>query len=142
MIRALALSDLIAIHEKTSAKPSCAAKIAAAVDAGILGYMLETICEAAIKCQNDRRKNMDIETVKALWKPREGSRKAGMAWWNGRAEPFSAFELPTAGNSSGMRIIEHESMVTNSCTVFDVGCGCGRFSFALENMGTSVTATD
>jgi 2-polyprenyl-3-methyl-5-hydroxy-6-metoxy-1,4-benzoquinol methylase len=76
------------------------------------------------------------------WKPREKNEEAGIAWWNGNAEKFSEMELPTVENSIGMRIIEREKMVKNSCTVLDVGCGGGRFAFALEALGAEVTATD
>lgn len=85
---------------------------------------------------------MNIETIMEAWKPREKNEEAGIAWWNGNAEKFSEMELPTVENSIGMRIIEREKMVKNSCTVLDVGCGGGRFAFALEALGAEVTATD
>jgi len=85
---------------------------------------------------------MDIETVKSLWKPHAGSTSAGIEWWNGKAEQFSAMNLPTSENSMGMRIIEREGIVFKGCSALDVGCGGGRFSFALENMGAHVSATD
>lgn len=85
---------------------------------------------------------MDISAVKELWKPKADNRKASVDWWNGMAEKFSARELPTAKESIGMRIIERENMIGKGSKVLDVGCGGGRYSFALEALGAEVTATD
>lgn len=85
---------------------------------------------------------MDIKTITEQWIPLEGSRRAGVEWWNGKAQHFAEIELPTAEKSVGMRIIERENMVKNGSFTLDVGCGCGRFSFALEAMGAEATATD
>ena len=85
---------------------------------------------------------MDIETIKGLWKPRVNNQKAGVEWWNGSAERFAAKELPTPENSMAMRIIEREGMINDGCSGLDVGCGGGRFSFALEALGVDMTATD
>ena len=85
---------------------------------------------------------MDISTIKELWKPKEDNCRASVAWWNGMAEKFSTRELPTAKESIGMRIIERENMVCKDSEVLDVGCGGGRYSFALEALGAEVTATD
>lgn len=85
---------------------------------------------------------MNIEMIMDLWKPRANNTKAGVEWWNGNAEKFSSMELPTADNSIGMRIIERERMIKSGSTMLDVGCGGGRFSFALDSVGVNVTGTD
>lgn len=85
---------------------------------------------------------MDVRTIKELWKPSSGSSRAGVEWWNGRAGHFSGMELPNTESSLGMRIIQQENMVEKGSTTLDVGCGGGRFSFALEAMGSDATATD
>lgn len=85
---------------------------------------------------------MDISTVKELWKPNLRNLKAGMEWWNSKAEKFAEKELPTAENSIAMRIIRQENMVGKGSRTLDVGCGGGRFSFVLEAMGAEATATD
>lgn len=85
---------------------------------------------------------MDIETIKDLWRPRVNNQKASVEWWNGSAEKFASKELPAAENNMAMRIIEREGMVQEGCTGLDVGCGGGRFSFALEALGAEMTATD
>ena len=85
---------------------------------------------------------MDVRTITELWKPSKGSPGAGVEWWNGKAVHFSAMELPSAENSLGMRIIQRENMVWKGSSALDVGCGGGRFSFALEEMGAEMTATD
>jgi len=85
---------------------------------------------------------MNIETIMALWKPRVNNQKAGVDWWNGSAEKFAARELPTTENSLAMRIIAREGMVKAGFSALDVGCGGGRFSFALEALGADMCATD
>lgn len=87
-------------------------------------------------------KNMDVSVIKKLWKPNLPNEKAGIQLWNSKAEKFSQKELPTAENSIGMKIIQQENMVRKGSKVLDVGCGAGRFSFALEAMGGEVTAID
>lgn len=85
---------------------------------------------------------MDIDMIKALWKPNVASKKAGVGWWNAKAEQFSTMELPSSENSIGMRIIQRENMISKGSRTLDVGCGGGRFSFALEAMGAEATASD
>ncbi|EHQ91078.1 class I SAM-dependent methyltransferase [Desulfosporosinus youngiae] len=85
---------------------------------------------------------MDISKIRELWQPNLRNLKAGMEWWNSKAEKFSVKELPTVENSIAMRIIQLENMVGKGSRTLDVGCGGGRFSFVLEAMGAEATATD
>ena len=85
---------------------------------------------------------MNIDTIMALWKPRVNNQKAGVEWWNGSAEKFAARDLPTVESSMAMRIIAREGMITKGSPSLDVGCGGGRFSFALEALGANMSATD
>ena len=85
---------------------------------------------------------MDINTIKEFWKPNIVNAKAGLEWWNGNAIKYAARELPATDDSIGMRIIERENMIYEGCSALDVGCGGGRFSFAMENMGARVSGTD
>lgn len=83
-----------------------------------------------------------IDAIMDYWKPKYTNAKAGAARWDGNAEKFAERELPTPENSMGMRIIQREEMAGEGSSVLDVGCGGGRFSFALERLGARVTATD
>lgn len=85
---------------------------------------------------------MDVRTIKELWKPAPGNQRAGVEWWNSRAGHFSEMKLPNEENSIAMRIIQREKMVKEGSNTLDIGCGGGRFSFALEAMGANATATD
>ncbi len=85
---------------------------------------------------------MNIETIIRQWQPQHKNSKSGVGWWNNSAERFSEKELPTKENSMAMRIIAEENMLPEGAKVLDVGCGCGRFSFALEAMGAKAAATD
>lgn len=70
---------------------------------------------------------MDISNIKELWQPNLRNLKAGIEWWNSKAEKFSVKELPTAENSIAMRIIQRENMVCKGSRTLNVGCGGGRF---------------
>ncbi len=85
---------------------------------------------------------MTIDDIKKAWVPKKLNAKSGIDWWNSKAEQFSSKDLPTPATSLGMRIIQQENMVYKGCSTLDVGCGGGRFSFALEQMGAAATATD
>ncbi len=85
---------------------------------------------------------MEISTIKQMWKTNPGNPKAGIEWWNSKAESFSCKELPAEKDSIAMRIIQRENMTGRGKNALDVGCGGGRFSFALEAMGAEVKAID
>ena len=85
---------------------------------------------------------MNVQIIEELWKPSSGGPRSGVEWWNGRAEYFSEMQLPNVENSLSMHIIQNENMVGKGSRTLDVGCGGGRFSFALEIMGAEATATD
>jgi SAM-dependent methyltransferase len=85
---------------------------------------------------------MDISTIKELWKPDYHDPKASVDWWNSKAEQFSTKDFPTADTSLAMAIIQRENLVHSGDKTLDVGCGGGRFSFALEALGAEATATD
>lgn len=85
---------------------------------------------------------MNIDTIMEQWKPRTNNAKAGVEWWNGSAERYVLKQLPTPETSIAMRVIERENMIKKGNSGLDVGCGGGRFSFALEALGADVTGTD
>lgn len=85
---------------------------------------------------------MNIQEIMNVWKPQTVNEQAGVSWWNGKAAHFGELRLPTAENSMGMRLIQQENMVVPGSTVLDVGCGGGRFCFALEQMGAEALGVD
>ena len=86
--------------------------------------------------------NMNIETVKTLWKPAPLDEKASARHWDGYAGSFAEKSLPTADDSLTLRIIKQQNLLPCGGRVLDVGCGTGRFSFALEAAGAEATGTD
>ncbi|NCC67282.1 MAG: class I SAM-dependent methyltransferase [Clostridia bacterium] len=85
---------------------------------------------------------MDTLAIRELWKPDYHNPKASVDWWNSKAEQFSTRDIPTADTSLAMAIIQRENLVHSGDKTLDVGCGGGRFSFALEALGAEATATD
>lgn len=85
---------------------------------------------------------MNVQDIMQRWIPRETNTQAGMQWWNEKAAHFGAQSLPTAESSLGMRLIQGEGMVHPGDRVLDVGCGGGRFCFALEKMGADALGVD
>lgn len=85
---------------------------------------------------------MDTSSIREIWKPDYHNPKASVDWWNSKAEHFSTRDIPTADTSLAMAIIERENLVQSGDRTLDVGCGGGRFSFALEALGAEATATD
>ena len=85
---------------------------------------------------------MNIETVKTLWKPVPLDEKASTRRWDSYADSFAEKGLPTVDDSLTLRIIEQQSLLPRGGRVLDVGCGTGRYSFALETAGAEATGTD
>ena len=85
---------------------------------------------------------MTIQEIKEHWSSNRADPQASVEWWNSKAASFASRELPTAENSLAMRLVLENKMTAAGQTVLDVGCGGGRFSFALEEMGACVTGAD
>ena len=100
---------------------------------------LEAIAAPAGSAENFA---MNIETVKTLWKPAPLDEKTSAQHWDGYAGSFAEKSLPTADDSLTLRIIKQQNLLPCGGRVLDVGCGTGRFSFALEAAGAEATGTD
>ena len=85
---------------------------------------------------------MTIQEIKDRWKPSVKNSHSAVEWWNSKATAFASKDIPTAENSLAMRLILDNQMIQRGQTALDVGCGSGRFSFALEQIGAYVTGTD
>ncbi|MGI6012808.1 MAG: methyltransferase domain-containing protein [Oscillospiraceae bacterium] len=85
---------------------------------------------------------MKIEEIATSWTLNIVNTEAAVALWDGKAEQFGAKTLPTEQDSLAMRLIVQENMLQPGETALDVGCGGGRFSFALEALGAEVIGAD
>ncbi len=68
--------------------------------------------------------------------------KKGSSLWDSKASDFADRSLPTSHDSLAVKLIYENKMIRQNDSALDIGCGAGRFSFALEKMGAIVTATD
>lgn len=89
-----------------------------------------------------RRGAMTIQEVKDRWSPGMKDPQAAIDWWNSRAGAFASRDIPTAQSSLAIRLITEKQMIERGQSSLDVGCGGGRFSFALEQLGACVTGID
>ncbi|MBS6397693.1 MAG: class I SAM-dependent methyltransferase [Clostridiales bacterium] len=85
---------------------------------------------------------MTIQEIRNTWNSNRVDPQSAVELWNSKAASYSSKELPTAENSLAMRLILEHEMIGRGQTALDVGCGSGRFSFALEQLGACVTGTD
>ena len=85
---------------------------------------------------------MTIQEVKDRWSPGMKDPQAAIDWWNSRAGAFASRDIPTAQSSLAIRLITEKQMIERGQSSLDVGCGGGRFSFALEQLGACATGID
>lgn len=76
---------------------------------------------------------MKLEEIKAKWDYRERDVAASVEMWDSMAQQFSDYELPTKENSFLMKLIAEKNLIGKAGNVLDVGCGAGKFSFALAD---------
>ena len=85
---------------------------------------------------------MNIQQIKELWVPGYRNTSAGTEWWDSKAPFFAEKAPPTAEDSIAFRLISENDMLSAGSTALDVGCGAGRFCFAMEGLGAVPTGTD
>jgi SAM-dependent methyltransferase len=83
-----------------------------------------------------------MHPVYELWKSAEVNKQASVEWWDAMAADFSGHERPNESSSLALRIMLRQSMIEKGGRVLDVGCGSGRFSVVLAEMGADVTGVD
>ncbi len=88
--------------------------------------------------------SLDTALLKKLWRDKVKNEEASEAFWDGQAEHFASFT--TRGrelqDSLALRMIDGRGMVFPGCKALDVGCGAGRYAFALSERGAYVHGTD
>ena len=85
---------------------------------------------------------MELEKIVQSWKAKVIDPETAVALWDGKAEQFAGKQIPTAENSLAIRLISEQAMIRTGDRVLDIGCGGGRFSFAMEGLGATVLGTD
>ena len=85
---------------------------------------------------------MTLKDIKNMWQKKKTDSAASVALWDSKAPFFAYREPPSGKNNLTMKLIEENHIIEPGSKVLDVGCGGGRFSFALEKMGASVKGID
>jgi len=85
---------------------------------------------------------MQLKEIQNKWNYQERDVKASIDMWDSMAEEFSGFEIPSVTDNTLMKVITQLEILNPESTVLDVGCGAGKFSFALANECLHVTGLD
>lgn len=82
------------------------------------------------------------EVIMKQWVCDEQEPAVAVRRWNESAPRYGAMELPKKETSLALRILDREGLLDHCGRGLDVGCGGGRFSFALEQAGWQMSGTD
>lgn len=63
-------------------------------------------------------------------------------FWNGLAEKFCSYEIPTVENNEFLGLLQREGMLNHNGCALDIGCGGGKYSLALSPYFQKVIGTD
>ncbi|MFZ7130891.1 MAG: class I SAM-dependent DNA methyltransferase [Eubacteriales bacterium] len=85
---------------------------------------------------------MQFEDILNKWNFKERDVKASIEMWDSMAHQFSDYEIPSSENSHLMKTILEKKILHDKSIILDVGCGTGKFSFALANACQHVTGVD
>lgn len=85
---------------------------------------------------------MNLEDVKQKWDYHERDVEASVEMWDSMAQQFAEFEMPTKDNSFLMKMIAEKKLINKDGIILDVGCGAGKYSFALADTCHQVTGLD
>jgi SAM-dependent methyltransferase len=77
-----------------------------------------------------------------MWKVKEFNSSANVEWWDSMASQFGGCDVPQVEDNFTMGIISKEKMINPGAIALDIGCGAGRYSFAICDMGATITGID
>lgn len=63
-------------------------------------------------------------------------------FWDGLAEKFCSYEIPTFENNEFLQLLKREEMLDNNGCALDIGCGGGKYSLALAPYFNKIIGTD
>ncbi len=85
---------------------------------------------------------MNLDDVKKKWDYHERDVAASVEMWDSMAQQFAEFEMPTKENSFLIKMIAEKNLISKEGSILDVGCGAGKYSFALSDACHQVTGLD
>lgn len=74
----------------------------------------------------------DVEKIRSSWKAKEVDEKASVDFWNLFAETQKEFKVPTFEDNAFLKLLKDNNMLYPQGKALDVGCGTGKYSFALS----------
>ncbi|MBT8223922.1 MAG: class I SAM-dependent methyltransferase [Dactylosporangium sp.] len=85
---------------------------------------------------------MDVDEIRKQWTSRRTNKQASVDLWNSMAGGFGEFELPGFHDDSFLKLLDNHGMLDPAGSVLDVGCGAGKYAFAIAGRCRRVVATD
>lgn len=85
---------------------------------------------------------MKLEDIKQKWDYHERDVAASVEMWDSMAQEFAEFEMPTKENSFLIKMIAEKNLINKAGSILDVGCGAGKYSFALADTCHQVIGLD
>lgn len=74
-----------------------------------------------------------ILNVRAEWICNEVNKQACIDFWNSFAAAQKDIDIPTFENDSFLMLLKKENMLKSGGSSLDIGCGTGKYSFALSD---------
>lgn len=85
---------------------------------------------------------VDVDEIRERWTSRQTNKRASVDMWNSAAGSFGQFELPSFGDNSFLKLLDSHGMLNSAGCVLDVGCGAGKYAFAVADRCRRVVAID
>lgn len=85
---------------------------------------------------------MNEELIKNLWQIKVENIDASVDMWDSLASEYKNFQLPTIENDKILAILNANGFLKKDATFLDIGCGTGKYAFALSNFCKSVIGID
>lgn len=84
----------------------------------------------------------NVEKIRANWKEKEIDEKASIDFWSLFAETQKEFKIPTFEDNAFLKLLKDNDMLCPQGKSLDIGCGTGKYSFALSKSFKNLVGVD